>query len=456
MTQVFGTTTRRQWLKQASTITALGVSPLAANLAALGSAHADAGGDYKALVCIHLSGGNDQSNTVVPVSGAEYDQYLKGRPTLALTRQQVTGIAPRHWDGPELALNNSLAGVRSLFDQGKVAILANVGPLCAPTTLAQWKSGNARVPFQLFSHSDQTGAWQTGVPDRPSSTGWLGRVADLTAGVYNPGSGVSISMSVAGNNTMQAGNSTIQYQLTTQGAVKVSALSALYGSAAAGSAMRRLTTESRSAGLLEGELNRVSNRAIVAESLVNNALAGVTLTTPFPDTEIGRQLQMVARMIAARSALSQRRQLFYVQMGGYDFHADLVSGQNSRLKDLSDAMTAFYQATVALGVARNVTSFTTSDFGRALQSNGDGSDHGWGGHHFIMGDAVQGKRIYGEFPTVALKSADDAGQGRLIPTTSVDEYAATLSSWFGVPDGQLATVVPNIGRFEHKNLGFLT
>jgi uncharacterized protein (DUF1501 family) len=206
---------------------------------------------------------------------------------------------------------------------------------------------------------------------------------------------------------------------------------------------------------MEGELNKVSSRAVATESLVTSALSGVSLSTPFPATDIGKQLQMVARLIGARGGLAQKRQIFYVQMGGYDFHADLVNGQANKLKDLSDAMTAFYQATVALGVSANVTSFTASDFGRALQSNGQGADHGWGGHHFIMGDSVLGNRIYGRFPTVSLGSPDDAGQGRLIPTTSVDEYAATLASWFGVPASDLSTVVPNIGRFSKPNLGFL-
>jgi uncharacterized protein (DUF1501 family) len=262
-------------------------------------------------------------------------------------------------------------------------------------------------------------------------------------------------MSVAGNNTMQIGNNTIQYQVTTQGAVKVAALSNLLGSAAGATALRRLMTEPHSPSLMESELTKVSSRAISAESLVTSALSGVSLSVPFPTTDIGKQLQMVARLIAARGGLAQKRQIFYVHMGGYDFHADLVNGQAAKLKDLSNAMTAFYQATVALGVSANVTSFTASDFGRAQQSNGQGSDHGWGGHHFIMGDAVLGNRIYGRFPTVSLGSPDDAGQGRLIPTTSVDEYAATLASWFGVPDSDLSIVLPNIGRFSRRNLGFL-
>ncbi|HZF81151.1 MAG TPA: DUF1501 domain-containing protein, partial [Rubrivivax sp.] len=319
-----------------------------------------------------------------------------------------------------------------------------------------WNNGapTVPVPFQLTSHSDQTGAWQTGLPDRPSATGWFGRMGDLTAGAYNVGSGVSIAMSVAGNNALQAGDSTIQYQLTTQGAVKVAALNDLYGSAAGATALRRLMTDPRS-HLFENEMAKISARAIASEAVVSSALAGVSLGVPFPNTNLGRQLQMVAKMIGARGALAQRRQLFFVQQGGYDFHDNLLSDQARLLKELADALAAFNAAMDALGVAQSVTAFTTSEFGRALQHNGRGSDHGWGGHHFIMGGAVLGNRVYGAFPTVALGGPEDSGQGRLIPTTAVDEYAATLASWFGVADGNLTSVLPNIGRFTRRNLGFL-
>ena len=456
MNNVSDRATRRQFLGRAATVSAAAGTPFAANLFAVGAASAQQASDYKALVCIFLGGGNDQSNTVVPISTAEYDAYARSRGALALPSQQLLPITPTSWNGPSLALNPSIASLKALFDSGKVACLANVGTLCAPTTRAQYLSGSVKLPFQLFSHSDQAGAWQTGLPDRPSATGWLGRMGDLTASAFNPGSSVSIAMSVAGNTTILAGDRTIQYQVTTQGAVKVSALSNLGGSAVAGNALRTLTTGARPDSLLENELNKVSGRAIGAESIVTSGLSAVTLTTAFPNTSVGNQLKMVAQLIGARSGLAQKRQIFFVQAGGYDFHSNLIGAQSDRLKELSDAMAAFYQATVALGVSRNVTSFTASDFGRALQSNGQGSDHGWGGHHFIMGDAVIGNRIYGKFPTVVLNGPEDAGQGRLVPSTSVDEYVATLALWFGVSPTNLSTVVPNIGRFSRTDLGFLS
>ena len=258
---------------------------------------------------------------------------------------------------------------------------------------------------------------------------------------------------MAGGNVIQAGAQTVQYQLTTQGAIKVDDLGTLMGSAKAGAALRTLLTEPRT-HMLEKQLNKIATRAIASEATVTAALANVVINTVFPNTQIGAQLKMAARMIAARQALGQKRQIFYVSVGGYDFHDNLIASQALRLRELSEGLAAFYQATVELNVAQQVTSFTASDFGRALQSNGRGSDHGWGGHQFILGGAVKGNRIYGTMPEAALKGPEDAGQGRLLPTTSVDEYASTLALWFGVTPAQLETVVPNIGRFSRTNLGF--
>lgn len=448
--------TRRAFLRRAGALAAAGGTPFAANLMTIGAAAAQTAGDHKALVCIFLNGGNDQSNTVVPTTGTAHTAYQSARPTLALAASQLLPIAPTGHTGPPLGLHPALAPIRPLVDRGRVAIVANVGTLAAPITKAQWNNGSpsVAVPYQLFSHSDQLGAWQTGIPDRPSATGWLGRVGDLTSAAFNPGSGVSMAMSIAGNAILLAGDTTVQYQLNTQGAVKVASLDTLYGSTVAGAAMRRLMTESR-AHLLESELNRISARAVSSEGIVSGAIAAVNPATVFPSTGLGAQLRMVARLIGARAALGQRRQVFFVQTGGWDFHDNLLNDHATRLAELAGAMAAFDAAMTELGVAGQVTTFTASDFGRALQHNGRGSDHGWGGHHFVMGGAVRGNRVYGSFPTVALGTADDAGQGRLIPTLAVDQYAATLARWFGVPATSLPTVLPNIGRFATSDLGFL-
>jgi uncharacterized protein (DUF1501 family) len=445
---------RRQFLRRAALVSAATGTPFAANLLLAGAAAAQTASDHKALVCVFLDGGNDQSNLVVPASGAAYADYQRARPTLALPAASLLPIAPAGFSGPALGLHPALAPLKTLFDQNKLAVVANVGTLLAPVTKSQWNRGRptVNVPFQLFSHSDQAAAWQTALPDRRSATGWLGRAGDLTADVFNPGSGVSISMSVGGQNVMLAGDRTVQYQLTTNGAVKVGSLTGLYGNAANGMILRRLMSDQRS-HLFENELTRISARAVASEGVVTQALSAVSLTTAFPDTAIGRQLRMVARMIGARQGLNQRRQIFFVHMGGYDFHDNLLDDQNRLLGELAAALGAFQQAVDGLGVAPNVTTFTVSDFGRALQHNGRGSDHGWGSHQFVMGGAVRGGRVLGDWPTVALNGPEDAGQGRLIPSMAVDEYAATLVRWFGVSDGSIGTVLPYLGRFARRDIG---
>jgi uncharacterized protein (DUF1501 family) len=444
---------RREFLRRAGAISAFAGSPFAFNLATIGSAAAQSAGDYRAIVCVYLNGGNDQSNTVVPVSTAEYNAYRTGRAGLALAQNAPLPIAPMDWSGPQLGLHPSLSGMQQLFNQGRCGILANVGMLSNPITRSEWNAGSPRVtvPFQLESHSDQTTQWHTCVPNAPSSSGWLGRAADLITPAYG-GNDLSICISVAGNNLIQSGATTIPYAITTRGAVHIGALDSLGGSVIASQSLRRLMTQQRT-HLLEQQLNTTAQRSIEAEALVTSALGQVNVPTTFPQSALGSQLQMVARLIAARNLLGHRRQVFYVSIGGWDFHDNLLAAQANLLGQVSAAISAFYQATVDLGVANNVTTFTASEFGRALQANNDGSDHGWGGHHFIVGGAVRGGRMYGKWPRVAMNSEDDARRGILIPTTAVDQYASTLAKWLGVSTSNMASVVPNIGRFNSADLG---
>jgi uncharacterized protein (DUF1501 family) len=452
MTHIHHHTNRREFLRRSATLGALAGSPFAVNLAAMGAAAAQTAGDFKALVCVFLNGGNDNANTVVPRLSAEYAPYASARGGLALPQANLLPISPTGYSGPALGLHPALTRTQALINQGRAAMVVNVGTLAAPTTRAQWNRGapTVAVPAQLFSHSDQNGQWQTGIPDAPSRTGWMGRMGDLLMSM-NTGS-VSMAMSIAGNNAIQVGNSLVQYQLTTRGPVRIGSLNTLYGTNT--TALRTLITEDRG-NLMERELNRIARRSIDAESVVSSAITSTNSMATYPGGNLGAQLRMVARMIAARSALGHRRQIYYVMHGGYDFHANLLADQSARLSDLDAALAQFYQSTVDLGVANNVTTFTASDFGRALQFNGDGSDHGWGGHHFVIGGAVQGNRVYGQWPTMALGGAEDSGNGRLIPTTAVDQYAATLAGWFGVSSTNLTTVLPNVGRFASANLGFL-
>jgi uncharacterized protein (DUF1501 family) len=451
---------RRDFLRRAALTTAYAGTPFAATLGTMGEVAAQTATDYKALVCIFLFGGNDQSNTVVPFENAAYARYQAARPAIALAQSELLPLNLAGFAGPQLGLNPALGALKPLVDAGRCALLANVGTLAYPTTLAQYKAKSVQTPLGLFSHSDQQASWQSGLPTKGSATGWLGRVADLTASAYNPGASVSMCMSLGGNNLIQAGNSVVQYQVTTQGPVVIDTMDPTHWryNAELAAAMNTLLTQPRS-HMLEQAYSTVGTRAITTGQVAKNALAGApAVSTVFPAGGVAAQLRMVARLIAARNGLGHKRQVYFVSQGGYDFHDLLVENQALRLKELSDAMAAFYAATVELGVANSVTTFTASDFGRGLQSNGRGSDHGWGSHHFILGGAVQGNRLHGSWPTVALGGPEDLGQGRLVPTTSVDRYAATLATWFGVPAASLPTVLPNLTRFATATtagLGFL-
>lgn len=460
MTYLHKQLARRDFLRRAALTTAYAGTPFAATLGTMGEVAAQTATDYKALVCIFLFGGNDQSNTIVPVENAAYARYQAARPAIALAQSELLPLNLAGFAGPQLGLNPALGALKPLVDAGRCALLANVGPLAYPTTLAQYKAKSVQTPLGLFSHSDQQASWQSGLPTKGSATGWLGRVADLTASAYNPGASVSMCMSLGGNNLIQAGNSVVQYQVTTQGPVVIDTIDPTHWrhNADLAAAMNTLLTQPRS-HMLEQAYSTVGTRAITTGQVAKTALAGApAVSTVFPAGGVAAQLRMVARLIAARNGLGHKRQVYFVSQGGYDFHDMLVENQALRLKELSDAMAAFYAATVELGVANSVTTFTASDFGRGLQSNGRGSDHGWGSHHFVLGGAVQGNRLHGSWPTVALGGPEDLGQGRLVPTTSVDRYAATLATWFGVPAASLPTVLPNLTRFATATtagLGFL-
>lgn len=419
-------------------------------------------GDYKALVCLFLNGGNDANNLIIP-TGLGYKDYSSARSNLAIPESSLIKISPKFSDGRSWGLHPSVSGLNDLFVNGKLAFLANVGTLVYPTTKAQYTSGSIPLPPQLYSHSDQQVQWQHSVPDKPTSTGWGGRVADLVNSL-NGSNQISMSISLAGKNTFQIGSNVSEYAISTSGAVSLSGStsSATSIDGMRFKAQKELISQSQS-GLLESAFGSATSNAIVSADLLNGVLAkSPTIATAFPSTSVGNQLKMAARLIAAAPSIGLKRQVFFVQLGGWDTHASQLDTANptsgthaSLLQQISEGVNAFYNATVELGVANQVTTFTASDFGRTFRSNGDGSDHGWGNHQFILGGAVKGTSIYGVMPTLTMGGPDDTGQGRWIPTTSVDEYAATLASWFGVSASNLPTVLPNIGRFANSNLGFL-
>lgn len=449
---------RRAFLKRSAALSLAGsATPFALSLAAMGEAAAASASDYKALVCVFLYGGNDYANTLVPYDTASYAAQNQLRSNLVIDRNALAPLllnpATALPNGRQYALAPGLDPLLPLFNAGKMAVLLNVGTLVQPTTKAQYTANSVPLPPKLFSHNDQQSFWQSASPEGATS-GWGGRLGDLFAA--GNGNATFTAISVAGNAVYLSGKTAVQYQMSTSGSVAVNGLqSALFGSTACSTALNQLMTASRT-NLFENEYARVSARSITANAQVSAALKSATLATAFPSgNSLGDQLKTVARLIAARSSLGPRRQVFFVSLGGFDTHDNLLNVHPGLMKTVGDAIGAFYQATVELGVASQVTTFTASDFGRTLVSNNDGSDHGWGSMHFVVGDAVKGQSFVGTAPVIANNGPDDVGQGRLLPSTSVDQYGATLATWFGVPASDLASVMPNITNYSARNLGFM-
>ena len=447
--------TRRTFIRQAA-CAALGTSGLLSTIWDLRKlSAATATTDYKALVCLFLYGGNDANNVLIPNDSGAYTTYANARGNLAIPRQNLLPLNISAGDGRKYGFHPSLPELANLFNQGKLTMVTNVGTLVAPTTRDDYINGTAAVPINLFSHEDQAVQWMTSVPDRGDiRTGWGGRAADLVASL-NGSSNVSLALSIAGTNTFEVGNTVVPYLISPYGSL------GLYGIGGSPNDQIRIDGFKRLLALPHNKLFEAAyadtmSRSIAENEVLQSALDGITpLTTQFPDTELGRQLSMVSQLIAARGSLGMQRQLFFVAVGGYDTHGDQVSAQADLLTELSTGMNAFYAATLELGVEQAVTTFTASDFGRTLPTNGGGSDHGWGSHQFVMGGAVVGNQLYGTFPTLAVNGPDDTEDGRWIPTTSVDEFSATIARWFGVSASDMSAVFPNIGRFAHPNLGFL-
>ena len=473
-------------------------------------AQVPASGDYKALICVFLNGGNDSNNMIIPTLPSEWASYsairspvlaipnTDGGPATTLAMSSRNGQAgfPAS-DGRTYGFHPAMPEIRTLFNAGVVAPVFNVGTLSFPLTKTQYSANSVPRPPQLFSHSDQQTQWQTSLPDQPNTSGWGGRMADLfTAANYNSGGGISMAVTLAGSNLFEVSSNNLapQYAITNTGAIPLGGgvsgnrQAALKSILAANKTSADLQTAAY-ADILDHSINQAD--ALNLALLTNASAPWLThftanVATPNGGPSFGSglmsQMKMVARLIHLGSKLSgglgMRRQIFFIQVGGYDTHtkqtnnagetvvnnaAVILGDHANRLAEVSQVLNALYQAMSDIGIPSGrtqslkdcVTAFTASDFSRTFPANGYGSDHGWGGHQLVMGGAVKGGATYGRFPTLAVNGPDDTSTGRWIPTTAVDQYAATIASWFGVDSNGIDTVFPNLGRFTSRNLGFL-
>jgi uncharacterized protein (DUF1501 family) len=485
---------RREFLRRAAVLSGsvgAGALPFAMNLAAMNAAVAQTG-DYKALVCLFLLGGNDSANMVLPTDAASWQAYTAARATgsspialkavgtpadgtAAAGSPEALGgvlpILPDHVAFPQnasrsFALHPSMPEVQSLFAQGRLAVVANAGPLVMPLTKAELKAKAKPVPAKLGSHNDQQSTWQALGPEG-TKTGWGGLLGDMLASASD---GVAFTgISVSGNAVFLAGNQVAQYQVSSSGAVPIDGVSGgLFGSYAASTAYRAVLTQSNVPAdqqhLLAREHAAIAKRSLDAQVAFNAAYSAASVPGPSKYTHpatraqianpVAEQLRTVARVIGARSGLGVRRQVFFVSVGGFDTHDWQNATQPNLMAMLSHAIAYFDDAMGAIGMRDRVALFTASEFGRTLASNGDGTDHGWGAHHFVCGGAVKGRDFYGRFPQIGLDQPDEVGSGTFLPGVSVDQIGGTLGRWFGASDTQLDLVFPNLRNFN-RDLGFM-
>lgn len=423
--------------------------------------------DYRALVCLFLFGGNDSWNMVVPRSQAEYNVYATTRQNLAVPQASLLPInlAVPDVSGWQFGLHPSMAGIAAMFNSGRAAFVSNIGPLLRPTTLSQYQNRSVALPPQLFSHNDQQDQWHTLKGVAPSKTGWAGRMADTLASRVTAQQ-MPLNVSLQGQTLFFAGNATAPYTMGVTGPTAFTA----FGTTGMGLTRRQAfeaalhVTHPTVYGTAFADIQQ---RAVQFGDGIAAALeaapdfAALPNAPPAPLSTLATQLRTVAKLIATRDRLQMSRQVFFVTTGGFDTHDDQLVDQPNLLGIVSDALQRFDEAMQQLAMSQSVTVFTQSDFGRTLTSNGDGTDHAWGGVQLVTGGAVAGGRIYGQYPLLRIGAragtdrADDVGGGRFIPTTSSDQFAATLARWFGIADADLATVAPSLNNFAQRDLGFM-
>lgn len=439
---------RRDFLKHS------GVAAIAATQLGLmgNTVHANAGSDYCAMVCILLAGGADSFNMLVPTDEDRYAEYANTRADLALSRTEILPLNYGASGGAQYGVHPGLSEVQSLFNNGDLAFMANIGPLAAPTSRQQIDTGTAELPLGLFSHADQIAVWQTATAGIRGTTGFGGRLGDLIA-ASTPAGPVSMNISMSGTNLFQTGDSITGYAIDpTEGVRNVAG----YGDAnneIFTQALDQLLAQDYADRFRRSYAERIRN-AIDSGQTVRSALeAAPVLSSTFSANPLSAALAQIARIISVRDLLGATRQTFFVTVGGWDHHDEVLNNQAQMLPGISQGLAEFHAALTELGMLNNVTTFTISDFGRTLTSNGKGSDHGWGGNSLVMGGSVNGGQIYGDYPDLALGTELDLGRGRFLPTTSIDEFYAELALWFGVEASDLSLVLPNIGRFYSSGSG---
>ncbi len=456
---------RRNFLKVAS-LAGAGLSTGATslfnlrNLGTLAKTNTQLQGNYKAMVCLYFEGGADSFNMLVPASNEEYNIYNASRANLALSKDQLLQIAPSNVGGASYGLHPSLSGMQQLFNNGKVCFINNIGTLVAPITKQQFAEENVPVPLGLFSHSDQTNQWQTAQVKERLTKGWAGRMSDL---LYDTNTNENISMNISfnGTNQFQSSEKNVEYSVDYNGAVGLNGYNDMYNW---GNERRKAVNQILDATYsdpFKSTYTKTFKNAVDAGIEFQAAIDEIPdFNTKFSEEDISKDFRMIAKIISAREKLGFTRQIFYINFSGWDTHDELLDTQADLFSKLDKAITEFNKVLEEIGMTEDVVTFSMSDFGRTLSSNGNGTDHAWGGNVFAMGGPVNGNKFYGNYPMLNLDGDLDVGGGVLIPTTPNDLYFAELALWFGVPRSDLSTILPNIGNFYSSSssdapLGFL-
>jgi uncharacterized protein (DUF1501 family) len=455
---------RRRFLAHSGHLAAVTAGSTLFTLGAARQAAAATPADYKALVCILLAGGNDSFNMLLPNDADQYAEYQNLRSDLALPSSDLLALPGQTASGRNYALHPGMARLQTLYSDGDAALIANVGTLLEPVDAAAIESGSAQLPLGLFSHSDQIAQWQTALPQSRVAEGWGGRLADLYLSQNpDPPGGISMNISLSGSNVFQSGRTVVEYSITAEGN-GAAGINAYDDGTGYGDFRKRMVDELLAVSqqnIFRREYANRLKRAVDAQAVFVEAIqTAPALTTSFSDNNFSASLRQIARTIGSSQALDAHRQTFFITVGGWDHHDEVLENQAAMLPMISNGLSEFRDALAELGVFDQVATFTISDFARTLTSNGKGSDHGWGGHHIVMGGPVRGGQIYGDYPLLSTNSPLDVGRGVYAPTTPIDSYFAELALWFGVAPGDLTLVLPNITRFYSPGsstppLGFL-